>query len=539
MTEPSSDAAEANRRLEIIHRQISKLSKITELIAEGTFFFYHPREEDVDDGSLSRLAENFNRMIARIQDHQQNLEEKVSQRTAELEASLTAIERLKQEQDGDYFLTSELLAPFGSNRSDNQFLDIELYTRQKKRFTYKHWNRSIGGDISGSSDIELAGRPFTFFFNADAMGKSIPGAGGALVLGAVAESIVQRTHISSSYSGKAPEIWLKEAFLEIVKVYEGFEGSTMITMIIGLVDHASGAMYWINADHPLPVLYRNGRATYLQTEFLYNKVGLKLYGGIMSRHSRPRPLTISTLRLRPGDVILCGSDGKDYLVLGEDEDGQRIINSDAGLFQRIVEKGDGRIDRILTGLEAQGQLMDDLSLLRLRFNGPGIRVMPMHREEEEIYGRYRSAATEEERETLRQDTHARLSDNAALILYKIAGQLEWRKGDPAAAAECPERYTRENPADSGAMHLFLNCCIKLGRRQEAVALGERLILRDPANIRLQLQVVSLYLRLDREKEGRRLLKNIDPHRITAEPIRKKFEELCQRLDLHLNTGATT
>lgn len=52
--------------------------------------------------------------------------------------------------------------------------------------------------------------------NGDAMGKSIQGAGGALVLGTVFNTILTRSSISL-HQNKKPEKWLEEAFLELQK----------------------------------------------------------------------------------------------------------------------------------------------------------------------------------------------------------------------------------------------------------------------------------------------------------------------------------
>ena len=63
---------------------------------------------------------------------------------------------------------------------------------KKKDFQFKKWSREIGGDLCVSHHFTLRGCPCTFYLNADAMGKSMQGAGGILVLGAVLDSIVVR-----------------------------------------------------------------------------------------------------------------------------------------------------------------------------------------------------------------------------------------------------------------------------------------------------------------------------------------------------------
>ena len=53
----------------------------------------------------------------------------------------------------------------------------------------------------------------TVFLNADAMGKSMQGAGGALVAGAVFNSIIERTMLSPTVQNQYPERWLKNSFV--------------------------------------------------------------------------------------------------------------------------------------------------------------------------------------------------------------------------------------------------------------------------------------------------------------------------------------
>lgn len=48
----------------------------------------------------------------------------------------------------------------------------------------------------------------------------------------------------------------------------------LISMVIGLVDEATGLMYYINAEHPSMALYRDGEARFLDTDIL-RKLGTR------------------------------------------------------------------------------------------------------------------------------------------------------------------------------------------------------------------------------------------------------------------------
>lgn len=106
---------------------------------------------------------------------------------------MNLITNLKSRQGGDYFLTSLVLKPLSQNLSESKNISIEFYLNQKKKFTFKHWKEQIGGDINVSNSIFLKGRNYVVFVNADAMGKSLQGAGSAIVFGAVFHALVQRT----------------------------------------------------------------------------------------------------------------------------------------------------------------------------------------------------------------------------------------------------------------------------------------------------------------------------------------------------------
>jgi serine phosphatase RsbU (regulator of sigma subunit) len=349
-------------QLEIIHSQIRKFSRITEIIAEGNFFFYHPREENLTPNSpIGVLARNFNKMIARIKDYQENLEKKVIDRTTKLENYIQEIIDLKKQQDGDYFLTSQLLKPFSKNKFKSSKIKIELLIEQKKKFTYKHWNDSLGGDICTINEVILRKRKYMLFMNADAMGKSIQGAGGALVFGSVFESIVQRTKLSTFHQSLYPEKWLAEAFIELQKVLETFEGTMFITTIIGLIEENTGSLYFINAQHPDLILYRNKKASFLRSKVNYSKLGAY-------SESFTKNILVNTYQLQTGDYLFCGSDGKDDLVLSIDHLGNREINENENLILEIIESSNGDISKVYESLSNKGEIIDDLSIIKIYFN---------------------------------------------------------------------------------------------------------------------------------------------------------------------------
>lgn len=311
------------------------------------------------------LADSFNGMVSSIREartalsvYADTLEDQVKDRTSQLT-------KLLEQQQGDYFLTSLLLKPFGIGSIQNGRVRLESFTRQKKQFTFKEQNHEIGGDLSMATGLKLGGSNCTVFINADAMGKSIQGAGGAIVLGSVFGSILNRTKLFEEKTrDMTPQRWLKTAFMELAKVFEMFDGSMLVTAVLGVIEEDTGKTYLINAEHPSPILYRNGRASLIPTKHYFSRLGLPLEpsGGF----------TIQSFQLKEGDCLILGSDGKDDLIVGNWEDGSKKINENQEVFLTRIESANGDLDRIYTDMEEY--LTDDVSFLKIEYSPSALSV---------------------------------------------------------------------------------------------------------------------------------------------------------------------
>ncbi len=107
------------------------------------------------------------------------------------------------------------------------------------------------------------------------MGKSIQGAGGALVLGVVFLSFIKRTQMIVESQNKSPERWIKECFYELQTIFESFDGSMLVSVVLGLVEEDTGVLYYLNAEHPWTVLYRDENASFIEDELELRKIGTK------------------------------------------------------------------------------------------------------------------------------------------------------------------------------------------------------------------------------------------------------------------------
>ncbi len=469
------------------------------------------------------LANRFVRLNEEVEDLNRNLEKKVEERTEQLQRSLEEVHALKVQQDGDYFLTSLLVSPLGGNFTKSRTVTTEILTRQKKSFEFRKWQAEIGGDLCLAQSIRLRGRVYTVFLNGDAMGKSIQGAGGALVLGTVFKAILTRTEMNAAAAQRYPEQWLKDCFTELQNVFVSFDGYMMVSAVIGLIDDETGTMYFVNAEHPWLVLYRDEKASFIENELLLRKFGIAvLQTGIQIR----------IFQMKQGDVIFCGSDGRDDILLGVDSAGNRIINEDEFRFLRAVEHGRGLLDEIERSLRSVGELTDDLSLVRIAYR----EDFPLESNERPPGF---AEACERAREAARQgDSTAAVEamEAAAAIfpddpeLLRDLGQAALSIRDYGRAARYCERYTELVPLNTEFLFATSYAMKKTAGRSisamnRAADFGERCRLREPRHLRNLVNLADIYRILGNSKRAEHMIDRalqIEPENARALHLRQSL-----------------
>ncbi|MBR31714.1 MAG: hypothetical protein CMN77_10380 [Spirochaetaceae bacterium] len=490
----------------------------------------------VDEGDLSanvrvrvedeigQLGHYFNGMVvsirdaqAKLKDYADRLEEKVQERTAELQKTLSRVQELKDQQDGDYFLTSLLLRPLQANRARSETVNVDFVIRQKKSFQFRKWSDEIGGDLCMAESIKLKGRPYTLFMNADAMGKSMQGAGGALVLGAVLEAIVDRTMLSGEASSHHPERWLKNAFIELHKVFETFDGSMLISLVFGLVDDDNGLVYLINAEHPWSVLYRNKKADFVEADLDFRKLGTL---GVDST------IFVKTIQLEPGDVLIAGSDGRDDLML-HNADGTETLQHDENVFLRHVESSDGKLEEIVDSLLSEGDLTDDLSLLRIGYREdlmqPASDISADYRSLHEQAMNAYKAGDFVKVSNLLED--AGIEDTRETPLIRLLAQSYLRRKEYQRALSVAEDYSFLKPADTEMLYAVSYSAARVGKLEKAADYGERIRLREPHNTRYLLNLARIYAAMGNHKRSAGFLEQV----LEAEPDNEKALKLQEQL----------
>ncbi|GIX42859.1 MAG: hypothetical protein KatS3mg129_2592 [Leptospiraceae bacterium] len=340
----------------IFLKPIIKLSEASIQVANKNFNIeLIPSSKD----EVGILTENFNLMVKEIKQYSENLEELVNQRTKQLQEALKHVQDLKEKQDGDYFLTSLLIEPLVKNLNKSRNVITDFFIKQKKEFVFKDRKKEIGGDICITGNLRFLNQEkkierWVFFFNGDAMGKSLQGAGGSLVMGVIVNTILSRSAANDKIQNIKPIQWFKETVFELQSIFSKFDGSMMVSAAMGILNEHTGEIIYANFEHPYSILYRNHKAVFLEED---NSINYKF--GFPDTKS----LKIIRTYLQEGDVLILASDGRDDIILKETGE----MNRDDTLILKIVEKSLGRINKIYENLTEIGQLTDDLSFLRLEF----------------------------------------------------------------------------------------------------------------------------------------------------------------------------
>nr|WP_036043796.1 SpoIIE family protein phosphatase [Leptospira alstonii] len=474
-------------------------------------------------GIVFILANRFLKVHNEVEELNLDLDRKVKERTNQLETTLNQVRELKIHQDGDYFLTSLILDPLNRYKVQNDFIVFDGLSRQKKKFEFKQWKKEIGGDIVIADEIVLKDRKYLVFVNGDAMGKSIQGAGGALVLGVVFRSFVSRTKTVLSYHSQPPELWLKECFLELQNIFESFNGSMLASVVLGLIDLKSGILFFLNAEHPPTVLYRNGTASFIEDKLELRKIGIT---GLESK------MKVKTFFLEKGDSIFIGSDGRDDLLLGIDPDGIPLINEDEFQFLKRVEESGGDLELLVQGLQNYGELTDDLSIVKLSYLKEPARLGSVvdtlsFQFPDETYLKYLRAENWEHTIDHLENLKSKISgETIPPVFKKELATVYYKIGKYEEALSLFEELISEFPEDVEIMFNASLIYKRFKRFDQAIELGERVLLREPEFLNNVVHLAELYFFIHKREITVQLLEKIDrldPGNSQAKKIRIQLD----------------
>jgi len=472
-----------------LSKPLEKLSEGARLIGQGDLNYRFPISSKDEIGNL---AITFNQMTSQIQDFTNNLELMVEKRTDELNESLRVVQELKEAQDGDYFLTSLLLDPLQMNNNTSSNIKTEFFIEQKKKFTFKKWESEIGGDICITDTIQLFGKDYTVFINGDAMGKSIQGAGGALVFGVVFNTGITRSKLEKN-SNIHPELWLRERYLDIQNVFLSFDGSMYISISMGLIDNDTGLMYYINAEHPWSILYRDGKASFLENELFLRKIGTP---------GQENKFYIKLFQLQDDDIILFGSDGRDDILIQSNELNDEIMNEDENLFIKTVEEANAEVEDIIKLTKIKGKISDDFSLLKIEFKKSTSVDNIIDDTIFNLIDDLQSKKVSEPKYVIEKINSIVYEYRDQKILFKIRGEAYLNIQDYQEALTDYLHYSTLDPSDSLVLFEISKLYEALGDINNAANFGERVYLRLPNFVDNIKHLIKLNIKLGNEDKAK-------------------------------------
>lgn len=348
----------------VLNKPLQKLHEGVEQAESGDFdspIFIDTIDEIT---SISQIFNSFVGNTKNLKNQRESyiskLETNIGELTNELKEKMEETQKLKVQQDGDYFLTSLLAKPLSLNGNKSDFVITDFIIKQKKEFVFRNRKGDIGGDVCITGNLKLGTtkkfKKYTVVMNGDAMGKSMQGAGGALIAGVAMNSILARTSTDKKMLNITPEKWLEDVYTELDTIFQSFNGSMALSMVIFLVEEESGTTWYFNAEHPFSVLYQQGKVRFIESSHQVRKLGLE----------SDIPFKIQKFQLSQGDIIIAGSDGRDDIYLKSKEN-EKLMNEDQSLFLQHVKNAKADLKKIEQSILDSGSLIDDLSLVRLGY----------------------------------------------------------------------------------------------------------------------------------------------------------------------------
>ena len=127
---------------------------------------------------IGSLANSFNTMVLSLKDMREkmqtytdSLEEKIRERTEEIQQQAEEVQKIKQQQQGDYFLTSLLAKPLVQNANRSDYIKTEFFIEQKRKFQFREKPVELGGDLCITDNLKFGHKnkhsKCVFVMNAD------------------------------------------------------------------------------------------------------------------------------------------------------------------------------------------------------------------------------------------------------------------------------------------------------------------------------------------------------------------------------------
>lgn len=498
-----------------ITRPIKEIIKKIEEVNSGNI---KTRIKIFSNDEFGKISLTFNKMLSslrkknrELENYSKNLNSMVEAQTKQLREMLSEVHSLKEMQDADYYLTSLLVEQLEKSTIDSTYCDVETFIKQKKEFQFRNKKGEIGGDLCITRKIFLKEEPYIFFLNADAMGKSIQGAVGALITASVMESILERTIKAFIFKNYSPERWLKNSYMELKHIFDVFNTAMVITLIIGLLEEKTGTVYFINSEHPPMILYRNQTAKYIFKDFHFGRLGIL--------HQEEENIYIKVFRLKPNDILIIGSDGKDDIRTN----GKIDINQNAILS--LIEKTKGNLKDLYEEIKKIGEITDDISLLKIHYKPEGkIQEKENYQIKKQIFAKLKNQYSEQ-KITIDEIIHFYEENVDFLPAIKLILQYFLKQKDYEKVEFFSRKYFEVDPSNYGILYLIFYSLWKQQKYSVAIEFGEKCYLRNPNNALQLLQLADCYFKTNQFARGEYLVEKA----IHIEPENPKIKNYLKKL----------
>ena len=290
----------------------------------------------------------------------------------------------------------------------------------------------------------------------------------------------------------------------------GFNKNMLISLVLGLIEENTGVVYFINAEHPNIVLYRNEKAEFIKEQKIGHKLGM----------STSEDILLNLFKMKENDTIIVGSDGKDDIRLKSSENKASEINQDEKLFLRLVEKGKEDLKKIFILTMKKGNITDDYSIIKVKYkqkkkvyitkrlsDADKRKVDKLLESSKKAF--QRGDVTESE--VLLAKSVDIYKSSQALLIAPIQMMLKLKQYQKAFEALI--EYSNHYPEKNSILFWISYTAKHIKNIKVAIDYSERLRLREPNNKRNLIHLVRLYL-ISKNKSRASLflnqIKQIDP-----------------------------
>ena len=206
---------------------------------------------------------------------------------------------------------------------------------------------------------------------------------------------------------------------------------------------------------------------------------------------------MKTFQLERGDYRFAGSDGRDDIVICEDNDGNRIINEDETMILKHIENAKADLKGTFNSILQSGEQFDDFSLVRIGFQVDSL-VDEDRKEDDSFHIKRLVKQTRADAENERYDKaieeleEANKVDDRKPDLIRELVRIYIKTKDYQKAVEHADDYIFLRPADTEMIYIASYCYKLLRKFEKAADLGERVRLREPEKVKYLVNLADIY-----------------------------------------------